>query len=128
MPQAEPTVQRARHLTLGERGERIAVQFLEHHGCTVLSRNWRRREGELDIVAVRGNCVLFCEVKTRSGLGFGTPAESINQRKIARIRRLAAKWLSEYRVPFARERRFDVIEVLIRPGAEPLVHHIPGAF
>lgn len=128
MAQAEPTPQRARHLTLGERGEQLAVRYLEAHGCTVLSRNWRCREGELDIICTDGGTLLICEVKTRSGLGFGAPAESISRTKIIRIRRAASKWLSEHRVRYERDVRFDVISVVIPHGEPPQLQHIPGAF
>lgn len=121
--------QRARRQrTLGQRGEQLAAEYLEEQlGCTVLSRNWRCREGELDIVGYDGRTLVVCEVKTRSGLGFGTPAESVTRTKIVRIRRAASKWLSMYSVPFGPV-RFDVIAVLIRPGEQPQLQHIPGAF
>jgi putative endonuclease len=119
----------ARRQTLGQRGEKVAAEYVEQQlGCTVLARNWRCREGELDIVAYDGEHVVVCEVKTRSGLGFGEPAEAITRDKMIRIKRLARKWLSEYRVPPNRSVRFDVIGVLIPPGGRPLVQHIPGAF
>lgn len=119
----------ARHLTLGQRGEQVAAAYVEQQlGCTVLARNWRCRGGELDIVAYDGERVVVCEVKTRSGLGFGEPAEAITRDKMIRIKRLARKWLSEYQVPPNRSVRFDVIGVLIPPGGRPLVQHIPGAF
>lgn len=128
MAQAEPAPQRARHLTLGARGEQLAVSYLEAHGCTVLSRNWRCREGELDIIVTDGTKVLICEVKTRGGVGFGTPEESISRTKITRIRRAASKWLSEHQVPYHRDVRFDVISIVIPRGGQPQLRHIPGAF
>ncbi|MGH3467738.1 MAG: YraN family protein, partial [Thermocrispum sp.] len=74
-----------RQRTLGQRGEQLAVEYLEQRlGCTVLVRNWRCREGELDIVGYDGRTLVVCEVKTRSGLAFGTPAESVTPVKIAR--------------------------------------------
>ena len=81
----------------------------------VVDRNWRCRDGELDIVAAKGNKMVFCEVKTRSGTGFGAPAEAVGHTKQARIRRLAARWLAEN--GDRRDRRswtvrFDVAAVL----------------
>lgn len=116
-----------RHLALGRRGEDAAAEFLQQQGCVVLARNWRCHDGELDIVGAEGETVVVCEVKTRSGTGFGSPAEAITRTKMARIRRLAAQWLSEYRVRWGPV-RFDVIEVLIPPGGQPTLRHFRGAF
>lgn len=113
--------------TLGQRGEDAAAAYLEQQGCTVLDRNWRSREGELDIVGTDGRVLVVCEVKTRSGVGFGTPAESITRDKMIRIRRLALKWLAVKKVPYVSV-RFDFVGVLILPGQQPMVQHIPGAF
>jgi putative endonuclease len=81
----------------------------------VLDRNWRCREGELDLVVRRGRVLVFCEVKARSGTSFGMPAEAVSPSKQARIRRLAARWLAEHRGPPARspaQIRFDVAAIL----------------
>ena len=81
----------------------------------MVDRNWRCREGELDIVAVRGATLVFCEVKARSGTVFGVPAEAVGRTKQARIRRLAARWLAENRDRLGRRSwtvRFDVASVL----------------
>lgn len=121
--------QTARHLALGRRGEDIAVRHLEAQGITVLARNWRSsRDGELDIVGTDGETLVVCEVKTRSGVGFGMPAEAVTKKKRIRIRRLTRLWLSEHKTVWIPTIRFDVIAVLIPPGGEPLVQHIPGAF
>ena len=84
-------------------------------GYEVLDANWRYREGELDLILRRGSSIVFCEVKTRSGTSFGIPAEAVNRAKQARIRRLAARWLSENRARLGRrswDLRFDVASVL----------------
>jgi putative endonuclease len=62
-----------------------------------VDRNWRCRDGELDLVLRLGRTVVFCEVKSRSGTAFGVPAEAVSSTKQARIRRLAARWLREHR-------------------------------
>ena len=67
----------------------------KNNGYEILDRNWRRREGEVDLIVRRGPTVVFCEVKTRSTDRFGTGAESVLPAKQRRIRRLAARWLSE---------------------------------
>lgn len=82
-------------------------------GYEVLARNWRCREGELDLICARNRRLVVCEVKTRSSLAFGHPAEAVTRTKQARIRALAARWLADGGAPFApREIRFDVAAVL----------------
>lgn len=115
------------HLALGRRGEDVAARYLVDQGIVLLDRNWRCREGELDIIGTDGTTLLVYEVKTRSGLGYGAPAESITRDKIARIRRLTSQWLSEHNVRWCTV-RFDVISILWRPGEPPEVRHIPRAF
>jgi len=66
-----------RRLALGAAGEQAAVEWYEAAGYQVVGRNWRCRDGELDVIAVRGRVAVFCEVKTRLGAGFGTPGELI---------------------------------------------------
>jgi putative endonuclease len=112
---------------VGAYGERVAVQHLLNAGLAVLDRNWRSATGEIDIVARDGDVLVLCEVKTRRGLGFGTPAEAVDRRKVARLRRLAAEWLAESGL-HPREVRFDVVEVYFRPGRPPRVARIEGAF
>ena len=112
---------------LGRSGEQLAVEHLVARGLVVLARNWRRREGELDVVATDGDTLVVCEVKTRSGVGFGLPVEAVTRPKAARIRRLAQQWLAESRARWV-EVRFDVVAVLLVPGQAPQVEHYEGAF
>lgn len=80
---------------LGETGEQYVSDYLAKNGNQILSRNWRIREGELDIVAIdREGLIIFVEVKTRTSLAFGDPMESINQKKLFRIQKLALAWLA----------------------------------
>lgn len=112
---------------LGRRGEDLAAEFLTTRGFVVLSRNWRCRDGELDLVATDRTRLVVCEVKTRAGLGFGDPAEAVTPAKAARIRRLAAAWLAAHRVRWC-EVRFDVLAVVCPPEGPVTVEHLPGAF
>lgn len=120
---------------LGPAGESLAASFLARRGLRLLGRNVRTPFGELDLVLVEGDdagggdggALVVCEVKTRRGLGFGAPAESVTAAKRARLARAA--------VHFARERglasrpiRFDVVSVLARAGRPPAVEHVEGAF
>jgi putative endonuclease len=95
---------------LGTHGEDAVARWYEARGYTVASRNWRVREGELDLVLQRGQTLVFCEVKTRRGDAFGTPFEAVTVAKRRRLRTLAIRWLAEHRVR-ARELRFDVAAV-----------------
>lgn len=107
---------------VGAYGERVAVRYLTERGWTVLDRNWRSRSGELDIVARDGDEVVFVEVKTRSGTGYGHPAEAVTAAKVARLRRLAAEWLAAHDVHTAGV-RIDVLAVLrSRRGAAAVEH------
>jgi len=112
---------------VGRFGEQVAAEHLERAGLTILDRNWRCPEGEIDIVAADGDTLVVCEVKTRSGLGYGDPAEAVVAAKAARLRRLALRWLAAHPLSW-RELRFDVVTVLRGQGDEPLVRHLRGAF
>jgi putative endonuclease len=112
---------------IGRFGEEVAARHLTGAGLRILDRNWRCAEGELDIVAADGDVLVFCEVKTRSGAGFGDPAEAVTAAKSARIRRLGLRWLAAHGIGW-RDLRFDVITVLRRPEGGPLVRHIRDAF
>ncbi|MCU1587462.1 MAG: YraN family protein [Frankiales bacterium] len=113
---------------LGAWGEDLAVRHLQAAGYDVLARNWRCREGELDIVARGGDALVFVEVKTRSSRDFGDPAEAVSLVKARRIRVLAARWLTECRPPGRPELRFDVVSIVRVPGQAPDVVHLEGAF
>jgi len=112
---------------LGRRGEDEAVRYLEQNGLVVLSRNWRCRDGELDVVATDAGRLVVCEVKTRSGTRFGEPAEAVTLRKAARIRRVTQAWLAAHQVRWC-EIRFDVLAVVAEPGKPVSVRHYEAAF
>lgn len=113
--------------SLGRRGEQLAAQHLMARGWDVIERNWRCNEGEIDIVAVDPDGELvFVEVKTRSGLGYGQPLEAITNDKARRLRVLALRWVREHR-PRAGRIRVDGIGVLLRPGRQPELRHLTGA-
>jgi putative endonuclease len=117
----------ARHLVLGKQGEYLADAYLRKLGFVVLSRNWRCRQGEIDLVVSDGKRVVFCEVKTRSGTRFGDPAEAVTPEKRARIRRMAMEWMRTFHLGWCRI-RFDVIAICVPPGADPWLRHIKDAF
>ena len=97
-------------------------------GYRVLDRNWRCREGELDVVAARDSVLVFCEVKTRRSTAFGSPAEAVTVTKQRRIRTLAMRWLDDHPEARARTLRFDVASVLAERGIPPVLDVIENAF
>jgi putative endonuclease len=112
---------------LGSHGERIAAAYLTDAGLRVLDRNWRCREGELDIVARDADALVFCEVKTRRGVGYGHPVDAVTPAKRRRLRLLAQRWLAVHD-EHAPDVRFDVVGVLVRPARPALVTQLRGAF
>ncbi len=112
---------------LGVRGEQLAADYLEQRSATVLARNWRCRDGELDLVALDGDEIVFVEVKTRSGIGFGMPAEAVTNQKAQRIRKLASLWLGAHREGWAQV-RFDVIGIVVQGSGPASIEHYKGAF
>lgn len=106
----------------GAEGERAARDFLEAKGAQILTMNYRRPTGEVDIVARQGKTILFIEVKRRTTLRFGSPAEAVTAAKRARIVGTAALYLQEKGLEDAPV-RFDIVEIL--PGR---IRHIEGAF
>jgi putative endonuclease len=112
---------------VGAYGERVAARHLQELGLVVLDRNWRCREGELDIVARDGDALVFCEVKTRRGSRHGLPVEAVVGPKMLRLRRLAAEWMRARGVHPGTV-RFDVVSVRPQPSGPAVVEHLRGAF
>lgn len=116
----------AGHLTRGLAGEDAAVLFLEKQGYVVLERNWRCKAGELDIICLHQETVVFVEVRTRTEPAMVSPANSVNRAKIIRLARAASYFLSQ-RKWWEKPCRFDLIAV-IDAGQGTRLEHIPNAF
>jgi putative endonuclease len=110
---------------LGRAGEQAAVAYLEGCGFRILDRNWRCADGEIDIVAVERHTLVVCEVKTRSGTRFGTPLDAVGRAKQARLRRLAALWLSAHGIRFD-QIRIDVLGLLRDDADGFTIRHVRG--
>lgn len=110
---------------LGRRGEQVAVEYLQRAGFRILDRNWRCADGEIDIVAAERRVLVVCEVKTRSGTGFGTPAEAVTRVRRSRLRRLAARWLIAHGVLFD-EVRIDVLGLVVDRAGKFTIEHVRG--
>ncbi|MGW8380728.1 YraN family protein [Streptomyces sp. ODS28] len=129
-PQQDP----GRRGALGRYGEDLAVRRLSQSGLDVLERNWRCREGEIDIVARQADALVVCEVKTRRAARAGLyqhPMDALTPAKAARLRRLASRWLSErwlpqFGMPPFGGVRIDLVGVLLAERGAPVVQHAEG--
>jgi putative endonuclease len=112
----------------GQHAESLAALHLEAAGLRIVARNWRRPEGELDIVADDGGTCVFVEVRSRTGEDRGHALEAITPQKRARVVRAARLYL-DAETPAAAGFRFDVVAVTFwDDGRQPDVVHIPNAF
>jgi len=112
---------------LGQSGEETVVRYLEKNGYIILTKNYRCKIGEIDIIARDGADLVFIEVKTRSSLGYGSPAAAVTTRKQRQITRAAQWYLAEQQL-FDAPARFDVISVLCGEANLQQIDHIHNAF
>jgi putative endonuclease len=110
---------------LGKSGEQAAAEYLESCGLRVLDRNWRCASGEIDIVATERRTLVVCEVKSRSGLRYGSPLEAVSRAKQARLRRLAASWLNAHGIRFDQV-RIDVVGLVYDGTGGFTISHVRG--
>ena len=111
----------------GAWGEEVAVQFLQKKGYRIIARNFRIRQGELDIIASKGKFLAFVEVKTRKNDRFGAAREYITPAKQRRLIQTAEYWCMKY--PTELQPRFDAVEVYGEEGcAHPRVQHLENIF
>ncbi|MDT0304659.1 YraN family protein [Streptomonospora wellingtoniae] len=120
-----PSTPGGRRSTLGTRGEDVAAAYLARGGLRILARNWRCAEGEIDIVAGQGATIVVAEVKTRTGLRFGSPLEAVTESKRRRLRRLARRWAATHGAA-GRPIRIDAVCVLVLTGDRVCVRHHEG--
>jgi putative endonuclease len=109
-----PSAPRGRRQRVGARGEQLTADWYVSRGYEVVARNWRCREGEIDLIVAGARELVFCEVKTRTSHRFGSPAEAVTFAKQRRLRVLAARFLAETPAVGAGRRRairFDVASV-----------------
>ena len=113
---------------LGDRGERTAEQYLTRQGMRILARGLRSRRGELDLVALDGNQVVFVEVKTRLDHHAGHPVEAVGPQKQHKLTELALEFLKKHKL-LDRPARFDVVAITWpEPQKEPTIEHFRNAF
>lgn len=116
---------REQRRSLGEYGERAAAEHLRRAGMVILDRNYRCAHGEIDIVARDGDTLVICEVKTRRTLAYGSPLEAVTPQKAARLRRLAAHWLSAYAMA-PPSIRIDVVGVVVPRRGPAAIECVTG--
>ncbi|MEA3334618.1 MAG: YraN family protein [Chloroflexota bacterium] len=109
---------------LGRQGEQLAADLLAREGYEIVARNWRHgAAGELDLVAVDGSCLVFVEVRTRRGVSFGTPEESVTPEKQARLFALAEAYEFEYH--WEGPMRIDVVGITMSQNGQVLrINHL----
>lgn len=106
---------------LGRYGEDQAASYLQDRGYEIIDRNWRSPVGEIDLVARDKERLVFVEVKTRNGAGFGHPFEAITAKKVARMRRMVAEWCLAKQISGLKV-RLDAVAVLITGGRVHIEH------
>ena len=123
----EPLKRGVRNQMIGRRGESAAVRYLEHIGFEIVDRNWTCPAGEVDIVALDMDYLVFIEVKTRTSLEKGFPSEAVNAEKRSRYEKIAAWYCRDspyVNVPV----RFDIVALLVVSEERALIKHYVNAF
>jgi putative endonuclease len=116
-------LKRSRNQTLGLFGETRIAEFRAQQGDEIVERNWRVREGEIDLITLdKAGNFHFIEVKTRSSLAFGHPFEAISPAKLLRMQRLAMGWLVTHDC-FGCEYTIDIASVLINPDGSHSIEY-----
>ena len=110
---------------LGKFGEEKAATYLIEKEYEIITRNWRHKQDEIDIVAKKGIWVVFVEVKTRSGVTYGKPYEAVDARKEKAMLRAAEAYIEENEVE--ENVRFDIISILVSDQEDVLIEHIEFA-
>ena len=110
----------------GKEGEEIAMAFLRSRGLTILEHRYRFGKADIDIVAMDGDVLVFCEVKLRTSEKYGAPEYGVTRGKQAQVRKIAAAYLYEHEI---RDQvcRFDVVAIE-RKGGRTDVRHLVNAF
>lgn len=112
---------------LGDWGERVAAQYLNQRGFSIVESNYRCPYGEIDLIVQGWGFLAFVEVKLRKSARYGAPAEYVGKSKQGKLRKTALHYLQRH--PTSLQPRFDVLEIYGEKGkGEPLIYHIENAF
>lgn len=116
----------ASHLDIGKRGEQLAkAHFLKQY-YEILEQNWTFGKSEIDLIVYQDGVLIFVEVKTRTGTGFGQPEDFVDAAKQQQMQKAAEEYIRL--MEHQGEVRFDVISILLNANNEPELKHIPDAF
>jgi putative endonuclease len=116
----------AQHLDLGRKGESLAKAHLEALGYEILDENWTHGKAEIDLIAYKDRVIIFTEVKTRTGNGFGEPEDFVDARKQKLLADAADEYI--YLMEHQGEVRFDIIAILFSNETNYKLKHIEDAF
>jgi|ERR1700740_3004778 putative endonuclease len=116
----------AKHLELGRQGETLAKQHLEKAGYEIMDENWVHGKAEIDLIAYKDKQIIFTEVKTRTGNGFGEPEDFVDLRKQKLLAEAADEYI--YLMNHQGEVRFDIISILFNGSSNYTLKHIEDAF
>jgi len=100
------------HNETGKTGEKLAADWLEKKGFTILEKNWRNKRLEVDIIAEKDNLLHFIEVKSRSSQNYGLPEESVSLKKIENLLNASVEYLNRY--PTQKRIQFDVLAITMQ--------------
>lgn len=114
------------HLELGRRGESLAKTHFENAGYEILDENWTHGKAEVDLIAYKDKVIIFAEVKTRTGNGFGEPEDFVDERKQKMLVSAADEYI--YLMEHKGDVRFDIISILFDKQANYILKHIEDAF
>lgn len=115
----------ARHNQLGHDGERLAEEYLQKKGYTVIERNWSYNRQEVDIIAIKDEWIIFVEVKTRSSEMWGDPEEAVTEAKVNRIVTAADFYIEDNNIE--KPVRFDIISIILNQNRID-IRHFEDAF
>lgn len=116
----------AKHLKIGKIGEEAASNFLQEKDYEILEMNWRHRRAEVDIIAKKGDILIFIEVKTRTDDAFGNPASFVTAKKERFLANAANAYMEK--VQHFGEIRFDIIGIIIWSSNRMEIRHFEDAF
>lgn len=108
-------------------GEDLACSYLKDHGLAIVTRNYRQKSGEIDIIAQDQACLVFVEVKTRKSLRFGQPFEAVTLKKQSQISRVALDYMTRHKLS-DQPARFDVISIVMAADGKAEIEHLTNCF
>lgn len=116
----------AQHNDLGKQGEELASRYLQQHGYTILERDWKQGQRDIDLIALDGDTIVFVEVKTRTDANYAEPEQAVDYRKMRNLAAAADSYVKLNDTP--NPLRFDIISIVGATTSKQVVHHFKDAF